>query len=86
MRRRLRRGGWKARRQWRQPLQTISRAPGVVVAPDRGPGFGQGAGGNAGPAAAVGLPKSDGSHDADDVPAKKGIDEFGRRRCINSYC
>ena len=44
----------------------------VTAAPYRGPGCGQGAGGNAGPAGAVESPVSDGLHDTDKVVAAKG--------------
>ena len=47
---------------------------GVVVVLDHGPVCGQGAGGNTWPAAAVGLPESDGWHNANNVAAVKGID------------
>ena len=46
---------------------------GVALTSYRGPGCGQGAGGNAKPAEAVESQASDGSHDANDVVVAKGI-------------
>ena len=69
---------------WIAPSNDIA-CPGVAGAPYPGRNRGGGAGGNAGLAAAVRSPKSNGSRDTNDIAMAKGINKFWRRRYINSY-